>query len=141
MILGIVTEDILDSSDGFCTTFGKVRGIDTTGASAGEAWSDGDVLYVKDSGNGVLTNVEPLDTEVKLPIAIVVYAHSNGTLFVRVNSIDENHDKAELALKATIASPEFTGIPKAPTASVGISTTQLATTEFVINELNKIEEW
>lgn len=46
-----------------------------------------------------------------------------------------------LNLKANIASPTFTGIPVAPTASVGTNTTQLATTAFVIAELNKIEEW
>lgn len=33
--------------------------------------------------------------------------------------------------KADISSPTFTGIPKAPTASVGTNTTQIATTEFV----------
>ena len=140
-ILGIVTESITAGADGFCTTFGKVRGINTTGSDVGETWLDGDILYVKDSGDGALTKVVPLDTEVKLPIAIVIKAHSSGTMFVRVNSIDENHAKAELALKATINSPEFTGVPKAPTASVGTSTTQLATTAFVLNELNKTEEW
>ena len=34
-------------------------------------------------------------------------------------------------VKADIASPEFTGTPKAPTASAGTNTTQIATTEFV----------
>ena len=38
-------------------------------------------------------------------------------------------------------SPSFTGTPSASTANVGTSTTQLATTEFVVNEINKIEEW
>mgnify|MGYP006393927769 FL=1 len=38
-------------------------------------------------------------------------------------------------------SPTFTGIPEASTAGVGTSTTQLATTAFVVNEINKIEEW
>ena len=33
--------------------------------------------------------------------------------------------------KAPIASPEFTGTPKAPTAEVGTNTTQIATTAFV----------
>lgn len=33
--------------------------------------------------------------------------------------------------KADISNPTFTGIPKAPTASVGTNTTQIATTEFV----------
>jgi microcystin-dependent protein len=37
----------------------------------------------------------------------------------------------ELALKATIASPTFTGDPKAPTASPGDNDTSIATTAFV----------
>ena len=37
--------------------------------------------------------------------------------------------------------PVFTGIPASSTAGVGTSTTQLATTAFVVNEINKIEEW
>lgn len=38
-------------------------------------------------------------------------------------------------------SPIFTGIPEASTAGIGTSTSQLATTAFVVNEINKIEEW
>ena len=101
-VLGVVTETIAAGADGFCTTFGKVRGIDTSGSVSGETWVDGDVLYVKDSGNGLLTKVVPTDTQVKLPIAIVVSAHATtGTLFVRTVPVDENHDKAELATKVT----------------------------------------
>ena len=135
-ILGIVTETIASGADGFVTAFGKVRGIQTNGVNYGETWVDGDVLYVKDSGNGALTKVVPTDTQVKLPVAIVISAHgSNGTLFVRVNSIDENHAKVELALKAPLASPALTGTPTAPTAVVGTNTTQVATTAFVNAEI------
>ena len=116
-ILGIVTETIASGADGFVTAFGKVRGIQTNGVNYGETWVDGDVLYVKDSGNGALTKVVPTDTQVKLPVAIVISAHgSNGTLFVRVNSIDENHAKAELALKASINSPTLV------TPNIGVAT-------------------
>ena len=102
MILGVVTETIASGADGFVTAFGKVRGIQTNGANYGETWVDGDVLYVKDSGNGALTKVVPTNAQVKLPVAIVVSSHgTNGTLFVRVNSIDENHAKVELASKIT----------------------------------------
>lgn len=102
-ILGVVTEDIVEGADGFCTVFGKIRAIQTNGTNYGETWVDGDVLYVKDSGNGALTKVIPTDTQVKLPIAIVIHSHgTNGSLFVRVNSIDENHAKADIALKADI---------------------------------------
>lgn len=40
--------------------------------------------------------------------------------------------KSQLDLKANIDSPVFTGIPTAPTASLGTNTTQLATTAFVL---------
>ena len=42
----------------------------------------------------------------------------------------------DLGLKAPLASPEFTGTPKAPTASAGTNTTQIATTAFVIGEIS-----
>ena len=38
-------------------------------------------------------------------------------------------------------SPTLTGIPLATTAVVGTNTTQVATTAYVIAEINKIEEW
>lgn len=90
-MLGVVTESIAAGADGFCTVFGKVRGIQTNGANYGETWVDGDVIYVKDSDGGALTKVVPVGTQVKLPIAIVIHSHAtNGTLFVRVTPIDEN---------------------------------------------------
>jgi hypothetical protein len=46
-----------------------------------------------------------------------------------VNSVIQIN--ANLALKAAIANPTFTGVPAAPTASAGTNTTQLATTAFV----------
>lgn len=46
-----------------------------------------------------------------------------------------------LNAKAPIASPALTGTPTAPTAAQGTRTTQIATTEFVVNEIDaKIEE-
>jgi hypothetical protein len=45
--------------------------------------------------------------------------------------------QAELDNKAEISSPVFTGIPIAPTAAPGTNTTQIATTEYVKNEVRK----
>ncbi len=45
--------------------------------------------------------------------------------------------KSDIAAKAPIASPTFTGTPAAPTAAVGTNTTQLATTAFVQTQLAK----
>lgn len=42
----------------------------------------------------------------------------------------------DISGKANLASPAFTGTPTAPTAAAGTSTTQIATTAFVQNELS-----
>lgn len=127
-IVGIATEDLLANGFGFVTRNGKVRGINTTGSTYGETWANGDILYVKATGN--LTNVTPADSALKMPIAFVIHAHTNGTLMVRTDGLDENMDKdliatkansfdvytktqsdASLLLKANVASPAFTGTP------------------------------
>ena len=42
-----------------------------------------------------------------------------------------NNLVTSIASKANIVSPEFSGVPRAPTAAAGTKTTQLATTAFV----------
>ena len=63
---------------------------------------------------------------------------------VGLSSVDDTSDLSKpvstatqnaLDLKANLASPAFSGTPAAPTASVGTSTTQLATTAFVNAEI------
>ena len=52
---------------------------------------------------------------------------------------DISEINSSLSNKANLASPTFTGTPKAPTATSGTSTTQIATTAFVDNAVdNKI---
>jgi ribosomal protein L35AE/L33A len=58
-----------------------------------------------------------------------VWGQITGTL---ANQLDLSQ---ALALKADLASPTFTGVPAAPTAPTLTSTTQLATTAFVQQEL------
>ena len=52
---------------------------------------------------------------------------------VKGTEINDEFDSIQTALnsKANSSSPTFTGTPAAPTATFGVSTTQLATTEFV----------
>ena len=90
-IYGVATQTITSGSDGLITIDGKVRGIDTTGASVGEVWADEDILYAKPNDNGRLTNIEPGAGEIKIIVASVIHAHSSGTLEVRVLPIDENY--------------------------------------------------
>jgi hypothetical protein len=81
--LGIATEDIVNGDDGYVTQFGAVRGIDTTGTAVSESWNDGDVLWVSPTVLGGLTKFEPDSPNLKMQMAIVINAASNGTLFVR----------------------------------------------------------
>lgn len=96
-ILGIVTEDIKNNQEGFITSFGYVRNINTTGSLQGETWVDGDVLWLSQTTAGVLTNIEPSVHPVQ--IGYVVYAHANnGKIFVKidegVDELNELHDVA-----------------------------------------------
>lgn len=79
-IIGIATQSISSGQTGFITTFGVVRSIDTDGSGVGESWAAGDVLYPHPTIAGGLTKgAHTLD----IPIALVLFAGNNGSLFVR----------------------------------------------------------
>lgn len=61
----------------------------------------------------------------------------NPLKIVKGTEIDTefNNIATAVATKADIANPTFTGVPSAPTASLGTNTTQLATTAFVLQHL------
>ena len=84
-ILGIATHDIPNNGDGKVTAFGKVRDLDTS------VFSDGDVLWVSATTPGELTNTEPDQDAIGMPIAFVINANANnGVLSVRITPIDEH---------------------------------------------------
>jgi hypothetical protein len=58
---------------------------------------------------------------------------TSNTSAIAANTASILTNSSDIELKAPIISPIFTGTPTAPTAAAGISTTQLATTEFVNN--------
>ena len=62
-----------------------------------------------------------------------VYDNSGTDVEVALSGIPTSTD---LNAKAPLASPNFTGIPLAPTANAGTNTTQIATTAFVTGGLN-----
>ena len=83
--IGLVTEDIGNNQEGYVTTFGLVRDINTSGSLQGEVWSDGDVLYLSASSAGGLTKNAPSKQVI---IGFVVHAHSSqGSIFVRIHDI------------------------------------------------------
>lgn len=84
-IIGVTTEDIEDAgSHGRVTSFGKVRGIDTTGAPYGETWNEGDFLFAHPTIPGGLTNIEPTPPNVSIFVGIVLAKNATtGSIFIK----------------------------------------------------------
>lgn len=87
-MLGIATEDILNNDFGYITSFGLIRGINTTGSLYGETWADGDILYIHPNILGGLTKNIPTPPQLRLPIAIVINASGggSGSIFTRMKT-------------------------------------------------------
>jgi len=79
-VIGVATQDIGAGQIGLVTTFGAVRGIDTDGSAVSETWASGDVLYPHPTIAGGLTSGTHT---LNIPVAMVLFASNNGTLFVR----------------------------------------------------------
>jgi hypothetical protein len=80
-VMGVATENIATNGWGYVTSFGLVRGINTTGGA--EAWVDGQILYLDPTVPGGLTKTVPVAPNPKVVVAAVVYAAVNGSLFIR----------------------------------------------------------
>lgn len=78
-ILGVLTHDLPDSGEvGYCTTFGHVRGINTS------SFSVGDILYASPTTAGAFTNVKPTAPDNVVPVAAVLkVGTTDGEIFVR----------------------------------------------------------
>ena len=94
--IGLVTETIDNNQEGFITTSGLVRGINTTGSIQGETWLDGDILYLSPTVAGGITKVKPIAPNHLIIIGYVISAHiTQGTIFVKVDNgyeLDELHN-------------------------------------------------
>lgn len=80
-VMGVATENIATNGWGYVTSFGLVRGINTTGGA--EAWANGQILYLNPAVAGGLTKTVPVAPNPKVVVAAVVYAATNGSLFIR----------------------------------------------------------
>ena len=77
-VIGMATQDIPNGGDGFVTTFGKVRGLDTT------RFNEGDLIYVDPAIPGGLQNTAPTAPNNKTIIGTVITKHVNvGTYLIR----------------------------------------------------------
>ena len=94
--LGVVTENINANQEGFITTSGQVREINTTGSLQGETWNDGDILYLSPTTAGAITNIKPTAPNHTVIVGYVEYAHAiHGKIYVKIDNgyeLDELHN-------------------------------------------------
>lgn len=77
-IIGVATEPIATNAFGRVTTYGVVRGINTSGSAFGEVWADNDdIWYNPVTGNP--TKIKPVAPNIKLQIGTVINASGGGS--------------------------------------------------------------
>ena len=104
-------------------------------------------LTVEGKINATITGNAETATKLATPATIVLSGDATGSVsfdgsdaVLEVSVVDDSHNhtianidnlETTLTSKAPVASPNFTGTPKAPTAKAGTNNTQIATTAFV----------
>lgn len=82
--IGVATTDIAIGDTAPVTTFGKVRGINTTGTPVGETWASGDILYASPSTDGALTHTRPTVPDYVVVVGIVLTVDAtDGEILVK----------------------------------------------------------
>ena len=116
---------------------GNIQYVSAPSGGGGSGTNDYESLLNRPSINGVeLTGNKSLGD---LGISIVPTGGSTGQVLKKTSNANGDYAWADetgggdvdLTGYAKLASPTFTGIPKAPTASASTNTTQIATTAFV----------
>ena len=102
--IGLVTETINNNQEGFITTSGLVRGINTTGSLQSETWIDGDILYLSPTTSGNITKIKPVAPNHLIIIGYVVNAHiTQGTIFVKVDNGYELNELHNVSINGSLA--------------------------------------
>lgn len=130
-ILGVLTHELPDSGEvGYCTTFGHVRGINTSGFSVG------DILYASPTTAGAFTNVKPTAPNNVVPVAAVLkVGTTDGEIFVRP-AIEQQYYYGQFTHNSTVT-PAATNTAYAlawdtTVISEGVSLTGSPTTRLTV---------
>lgn len=88
LVMGVAAEAIANNDFGLVSSFGLVRGFNTTGTPYGEVWADGDILYYNPAFAGGLTKNLPAAPTPHVVVAAVGNAApaGSGSVFVRVQA-------------------------------------------------------
>ena len=126
--LGIMTHDLPDTGQkGYCTTFGYVRDVNTSGFVVG------DILYASPTIAGAFTNIKPTAPNNVIPIAAVLHVSATvGIIFVRPTIEQQKYygeftklDSQAPAVINTAYPLTLTNTEIASGVSLGITTSQV----------------
>lgn len=100
--IAIATEDIAINNNGFCTTIGIVRNVDTS------AFSEGDPLYLSALVAGELTNIKPSEPNYAVNIGYVVRPHATeGQVFVSIDHESKITDLSDTQLISLLSGDQL----------------------------------
>lgn len=117
---------------------GTIRSGASAGATAYQKPNSG--IPLSDLSSTVQTSLDKADSAMQqgdLPVATTTTPKADGTAAVGTETkwAKGDHVHPTDTTRAPLASPTFTGTPKAPTATAGTNNTQIATTAFVTNAI------
>lgn len=99
--IGLTTNSIANNGTGYVTTFGLVRGLDTS------AFLDGDALWLSAAVGGGITTTRPVAPDHGVMLGVCTYAHlTEGIIMVRVQNGHELHELHDVLI-ASIADNDF----------------------------------
>lgn len=83
--IGIITSDILDDAQGYATTFGLVRELDTSACMAGNE------IYLSETNAGEFTDTRPTTPNFVISLGYVTTVHATeGTVFFNVRPAQQH---------------------------------------------------
>ena len=138
-IVGVMTHDLPDTGDkGYCTTWGFVREVDTSGFTLG------DILYASPTVAGAFTNVKPTAPDNVVPIAAVLQVGTtDGIIFVRPTIEQQMYygeftkTNSQSPVAANTAYPLlFTNTQTANGISIGGTTSQIIVAQAGLYNIN-----
>lgn len=98
-VIGLVTSDIADNTDGFVTAFGLVRDFDLTDGvggvgETGSSFSAGDIVYLSAAETGKLTSTSPEAPDYPVIVGVVTDATplSTATVLVELTESKSTND-------------------------------------------------
>jgi hypothetical protein len=138
-IVGVAAESIALNGFGLIQISGTLRGFNTTGASVGETWADGDALYYNPAFVGSMTKVKPSAPNQKSFIGEVINAGSggSGSMSIRIvpgsmlGGTDSNVQITSVADKNLLQYDSALGYWKnVPSTTVGVTSFSAGSTGF-----------